>query len=285
MDVQARVVNYFKNNTFIQKYLKGIDSKTSEVVFNYNGESRRMTIDDLENKIKNENDLISFFEGRLINPSVKNEQNNEVRTSVTNNPTYKQEEIIEETIEPSLYDIVVLTELKNKEGMDNLLKKYAVNESTGLIDFNLAVKKVTSNTIKEVEKSIINNNGFSSDLTKFDIEGNYVGELLVDNSTVDEKIMRGFQNINAYLVASKMYPEQANFNSDNIEKFKEKYINKVKTDLNINDRVVNKEPIPKKIMTLEKKEVKNAGFADVFVLTVIVLVYAVIIVNLILKLK
>ena len=42
MDIQSKVVNYYKNNQFIQKYLKGMDPKTNEVVLDYNGETRRI---------------------------------------------------------------------------------------------------------------------------------------------------------------------------------------------------------------------------------------------------
>ena len=297
MDVQARVVNYYKSNSFIKDFMKGIDAKTGEVILVYNGENRRISIDKLE-KILSEGDLINYLEG---NTPIMQEETKEVKApetlndSVVNNVGVSNnvvanngvQKLVEEqkfTDQKTLNDIALLTELKSKDGLDNVLKEFAIKEETGLLDFNVALNKVVGNTIREVERSISSRTDFSSDLTKYDIQGNFIGELIQADSSPDEKIMKGFQNINVYLNASKMYPEQVNFDPQGIETFKNSYIAKVKSDLGLN-APVRAESAPKKQLVLENNEVKNAGFADVFVLTVIVLVYAAIIVNLIIKLK
>ena len=63
-----------------------------------------------------------------------------------------------------------LTELKNKEGLNNLIKKFAVNPSTGLIDINQAISKVTKNTIDEVVRAIRNNYEFDTNMSNYDID-------------------------------------------------------------------------------------------------------------------
>lgn len=282
MDVQSRVVNYYKNNPFIQKYLKGIDSKTGEIVFNYNNEIRRVTIDNLE-KISNEENLVALFEGRTVAVSQP-----VVEEPIIEEPQQSNEVIEENNIEPtkkSLNDIKILVELKNKEGLDNVLKEFAVNSATGLIDVNLAINKVTSNTIREVETSIKDKTNFSQDYNSYDIEGNYIGEKVESNSTPDEKIMKSLQNIYLFFEVAKMYPEQVNYTPEQVENYKNAYINKIKTDLGMN-KPVETPNTPSNVEQINnQKNMKNAGFADVLVLTVIVLIYAVIIVNLIIKLK
>lgn len=282
MDVQSRVVNYYKNNPFIQKYLKGIDSKTGEIVFNYNNEIRRVTIDNLE-KISNEENLVALFEGRTVAVSQP-----VVEEPIIEEPQQSNEVIEENNIGPtkkSLNDIKILVELKNKEGLDNVLKEFAVNSATGLIDVNLAINKVTSNTIREVETSIKNKTDFSQDYNSYDIEGNYIGEKVESNSTPDEKIMKSLQNIYLFFEVANMYPEQVNYTPEQVENYKNAYINKIKTDLGMN-KPVEAPNIPSNVEQINnQKNMKNAGFADVLVLTVIVLIYAVIIVNLIIKLK
>ena len=77
-----------------------------------------------------------------------------------------------------------------------------------------------------------------------------------------------------------MYPEQVNYNDNQINELYKTYFNKVNEKLHGG-------VAPKVAQTANNENATaspSAGFADIFVLTVIVLVYAVIIVNLILKL-
>lgn len=278
MDIQNRVVNYYKSNPFIQKYLKGINGKTNEILLNINGEEKSLTIDELEN-IKSEEDLVSPTPSEPVVESVATAQ--------------EQYGAPKET----LNDIKILTELKNKDGLDNLLKKFAINSTTGLIDINTAISIVTRNTMDEVEKAIKNNYVFESDSTMYDIEGHFEGQNITGFVSEDEQIANSFNNIKIYIDASKMYPDQVNYNEAQISAFMQTYIKKVKEELHGNEGTVpaaapktEAEPVtsaPVQAPVEENVQLasSSAGFADIFVLTVIVLVYAVIIVNLILKIK
>ncbi len=324
MDIQNRVVSYYKNNQFIQKYLKGIDQKTNEVVLTYNNENRRISIEKLE-EINSEDNLIAFLEGRTIVPEVAKEVitptletsvppvveqpvmqeapqfvaptpevSSAVAPTIAATPVPMEQAMLTDNINSnesapeSLNDIKLLTELKNKEGLDNIFKKIAVNPNTGLIDINTAITKVTRNTMDEVKKSINNNYEFNTDLSSYSVDGKYTGKLIEGTSTTDEKIIRSFNNIKVLLEATKMYPEQVTYNDEQISLFMKTYINKVKEELNMNniapDVVANNNPVNNADNT-EVPVSPNAGFADIFVLTVIVLVYAVIIINLVLKLS
>ena len=361
MDIQSRVVNYYKNNQFIQKYLKGIDSKTNELVVTFNNEDRRISIDLLEN-IKSEDDLISALNGNTINavpvaeevapeipevpvmeqvaepvvsspepvvsapvmpevpamepvadPVVSNPEPvaapvmpeaptmEPAPSPVVNNPTpivpESREQVMlttqEDLSRESLNDIKILVELKNKDGLNNVLKKYAVNPSTGLIDINQAISTVTQNTMNEVIQSIKNNYEFDSNLSNYEIDGKYIGNPIIATSSEDERIVQSFGNIKLFLDASKMYPEQVNYNDEQINNFMKTYIDKVKAELSggaapavqSNPEPVVAGPVVNNNQPNEVPVSASAGFADIFVLTVIVLVYAVIIVNLIIRLK
>ena len=99
----------------------------------------------------------------------------------------------------------------------------------------------------------------------------------------DEKIVSSFNNIRVYLEAANMYVEQAHFTEEDISKKLKEYIDKVKAILN-----PPKEPAQavKPAIQVDNTEYtrQSAGFADIFVLCIIVIVYAIIIVNLVLKL-
>lgn len=303
MDVQSRVVNYYKSNQFIQKYLMGIDSKTNEVVLKYNGEKRRVSVDVLEN-LKSEEELISNLEGKVINnpsfeapvrePIVSTVAEEKLEEPSSPSPIPQEQAMLTEELssnKETLNDIKILTELKNKTGLDNVLKRIAVNESTGLIDINTAISKVTRATMDEVKKAINGNYEFSTDLNSYDINGRLLTSPVLGSSTEDEKIMRSFNNIKVLLDAAKMYPEQANYNEEQVNSFMKTYIDKVKEEVHGKEiikpsvSVENNNVVPMQRPKAMTKELSRAGFADIFVLTVIVLIYAVIIVNLIMKLS
>lgn len=268
MDIKTRLVNYYKNNEFIQKYIKGLDSSTNEIVLAYNDLSRNISIDELEN-ITDEQSIISF----LNNTNLKEEP-----TIDMVEPKVISDELNRET----LNDIKILTEIKSKSGLDNILKDFAINESTGLIDINKAIEIVEKNTINEVIKSINEKYDFDLDLQKYDKTGKYLGVPSMTNRLDDEKIMSSFNNIKVYLEAASMYVDQVNFTEEDINKKMKEYIDKVKSILN----PVKEEPKPivQNVETEQVPTTQSAGFADIFVLCLILLVYAIIIVNLILKL-
>ena len=144
MEVKNRLINYYKNNGFIQKYVKGMDLNTNEIILSYNDIKKNISIDALEN-ITSEEEVISF----LNDTNLKEEQVIEPEIDAVE-PKVISSDLDRET----LNDIKILTEIKSKSGLDNLLKDFAINESTGLIDINKAIDIVEKNTIEEVVKSI-----------------------------------------------------------------------------------------------------------------------------------
>ena len=272
MDVKARLINYYKNNPFIQKYIKGMDTSTNEIVLSYNDLTKNISIADLEN-INDETAVISF-----LNPNMdlREEKLEEPKIDMVE-PKVISNELDKET----LNDIKILTEIKSKSGLDNLLKDFAVDESTGLIDINKAIDIVEKNTIDEVVKSIKEHYDFELDLEKYDKTGKHIGYTLTEDRSDDEKIVSSFNNIKVYLEAANMYVEQAHFTEEDINRRLKEYVDKVKAILN----PVKESPKPiKQVKDEAEYSNQSAGFADIFVLCVIVVVYAIIIVNLVLKL-
>ena len=271
MDVKTRLVNYYKNNAFIQKYIKGLDSSTNEIVLEYNGLTKNISIDALEN-ITDETSIISY-----LNPNtfLREEKKEEPKIDMV-----EPKVISNETAPESLNDIKILTEIKSKAGLDNLLKKFAINESTGLIDVNKAIDIVEKNTIDEVVRSIKEHRNFDLDLQNYDITGKYIGYSEISTVSDDEKIMSSFNNVKVYLEAANMYMDQINFTDEDINNKMKEYIDKVRSIL----YPVKEQP--KTMQLAEEAPVanQNAGFAAIFVLCMIIVVYAIIIVNLILKL-
>ena len=269
MDVKSRLINYYKGNTFIQKYIKGMNPNTNEIILSYNGLEKTISIDELEN-INNETAVISFL-------------NNEVPLEEPKIDMVEPKIISNDLDRETLNDVKILTEIKSKAGLDNLLKDFAVNESTGLIDINKAIEIVEKNTIDEVISSIKDHRDFDLDLEKYDKTGKYFGTVMSTDRSDDEKIVSSFNNIRVYLEAANMYVEQAHFTEEDISKKLKEYIDKVKAILN-----PPKEPAQavKPAIQVDNTEYsrQSAGFADIFVLCIIVIVYAIIIVNLVLKL-
>jgi len=276
MEVKTRLINYYRNNVFIQKYIVGMNPDTNEIVLSYNGLKKNISIDDLENIVREEQ-VISFLNGNNI--PLKEEIVLEPRLNMVE-PKVVSNELDKET----LNDIKILTEIKSKTGLDNLIKDFSVDEATGLIDINKAIDIVEENTINEVVKSIKGHYDFDLDLENYDKTGKYIGNISTDERSTDEKIASSFNNVRVYLEAANMYVDQAHFSEEEINYRLGEYIEKVKLVLN---------PVkatPKPVTPINKLEAReaysnqSAGFADIFVLCLIVIVYAVIIVNLLLKL-
>lgn len=297
MDVKSRLVNYYKNNQFIQKYIKGLNASTNEIVLVYGGKEKSVPIDTLE-KLTDETSLINYInvtnaEVAEAQPSIQPEaqpQEEVLETTQTIETNTAQVITAEPSLE-SLNDIKILTELKNKEALDNILRKFAVNETTGLIDINKAIDIVETNTRNEVIESIKNNYSFDLNPSNYDVQGRLIGEKIPDAISADEKIVSSFNNVRVYLEASKMYPEQINYSEEMINKKLSEYIEKTKALLNnkpeqskveVSNQPV--QPIPVQQENQSQPDTASAGFADIIVLSMIVIVYAIIIVNLILKL-
>ena len=105
-------------------------------------------------------------------------------------------------------------------------------------------------------------------------------------------IIIGYLNILVYVEAARL--KNIVYNEAQIEAAKKKYATGIQDKINvlglnkkdeIKPDMVKEQP---KEMTLDlqpDKNIKKAGFADILILTIIVLIYAAIIINLITKLK
>lgn len=310
-NVVQRLKEYYTKCGPIQKYIRGLDKYTFEVIVGNNVTKKNISIDDLE-KIKDESEMITFLNGQenvIATPIVKPVEATPVvevapvapaMPSMPQVPVAPEQTMLtakEDLSKETLNDVKILSELKNKNGLDNLLKKFAINPSTGLLDINMAINKVLENTKKAVLQSINDGSEFELDLSKFDIEGNYIGTPITSSRTNDEKIVSSFNNVKIYLDAAKMYPEQITVTEDLVNAKMKEYIDSVSAMVNqkmdepvvvtapaSDPATVSPMPTPLQPIGLSKTPNKSAGFADIFVLTIIVLVYAVIIVNLIMKL-
>ena len=116
----------------------------------------------------------------------------------------------------------------------------------------------------------------------------------MDNN-IEELIDKSFENILVYVEVARL--KNIVYTDEQIQKAKNKYITSVKDRLNVlglnkpADNGIKLEPDNKKEeLPLSKTltpdtNIKKAGFADILILTVIVLIYAVIIINLVSKLQ
>lgn len=189
----------------------------------------------------------------------------------------------------TLSDIKTLVELKNKEALDNILKQIATTQ-TGEVDINAIVGKVANNLINDTTTSLNENRNVSTELYKYDKTGKVITkeDVSTENVNVEANELNGFNNLMVYIEAAKLY--NVNYTDEQINAAKQNFINSV------NNGLAPKAPTVEPTPTLEQAKVKTltppkpvdnekAGFADIFILVVIVGVYAAIIINLVMKLK
>ena len=120
MDIKTRVLNYYKNNQFIQKYIKGIDQVANEVVLEYNGQKKNVSVDKLES-ITSEMNLIDLFNpAPTVNPQSAPTPQVNASIPVVNAeivPENREQVLLtekEDLSKETLNDIKILNELKNK---------------------------------------------------------------------------------------------------------------------------------------------------------------------------
>lgn len=210
-------------------------------------------------------------------------------TSVTPvNIPQTQSEVITPDVKPanntSLADVKTLFELSttNPESantLNQIIKTFAANEN-GEADLNKAQQIVQNNGIELSVNAIKNQKGLPIELYKYKADGT-----LISNDEVypftnnDEIIERTFNNA---LIYANNIPQE------NIATIKEMYKKMVNDKLQAKNEEIPEVTAPmqnsKKLELINSPEEK-AGFADIFILVLIVAIYAVIIVNLILKIK
>ena len=139
--------------------IKGINSNTNEIVLEKNGVQKNVSMDILENN------KFDFDKFEIIPDMI--EEDEEVETI---------EEMIEEpqetiNVPKNMAEFKKAIENKDEKAVDKALETFAINEKTGVIDFNKALNIVISNAAKEAANCIINNKEFDTDMSKYDVTG------------------------------------------------------------------------------------------------------------------
>lgn len=302
----AKVAEFIKKGTF--------NTSTGELILTgETGEKVVCKIDDLNSGTIDFSPLFKTNEIRQETPVINEpdviEEIKEER--VISNQADEIEEILDENVEntisnPTLYDFNNAVQEKNIEKVDNMLATFAVNSNTGLVDVDRAVKVATSTTFNEAIKCVQNNTNFSTDLTHYDITGNAIvkQDELASPVNAQEICDKSFENILVHVRAAKLkgviYDEEKQakakvsyttlfndrLNVMGLNKTVEEPIKEEPAVENENVAQFAMQPSKKKELALRPTtDLKKAGFADIFILTVIVIVYTVIIVNLIMKLN
>jgi hypothetical protein len=312
---QMQILNYFETHTFAESYIKGIMNDGKIAI---NNVSNPVEIDFLINNIKTKEDLEMFIK----NPSVFNEKkdsevinqnsltfqsepqenveqvvdNNNIVEN-TNQDMSTAEEIVQQNSDlsvPTLEDVKMFAEdLKDLNGLNNIIKSFALNEA-GSVDIDKALSTVMHNTMNEAVKCIDNKVAFDPDLKEYSVDGKYNGNKLQPSSETNEIILKSFENLKIYIDASKLYGK--NYSVDQIKEEYAKRINTMLADKNRLDNLnkpteqktevkVEETPILQDNNISNEPQLKQSGFADVLVLSMIILVHAAIIINLIIKIK
>lgn len=307
MDISQRIGNIFSKPEYasFRSNVTGYKVSTNEVELTINGEKKYISLDRLEQGI-DLNAALNNTNQVVQEPVVPQNQVTATvsQPQVQENVTVEQSK--EETKQPTeaelnnitLNDIKTLVELKNKETLDRILKEVAVT-ADGNVDINSILGTVSNNLINVVTNSTNENKPVSTELYKYDKVGNLIVPEEVASMPVnkDTNIENGFNNLLVYVEVAKLYG--VNYTPEQVQVIKQNFINTINPTLNSQSDLNNAEtPVPQenptpdvsatensKIKTLTPPNEAKAGFADIFILAVIVLVYAAIIVNLVMKLK
>lgn len=297
MTVVDRLKEYYTNpeNSANLNYIKGV--RGDKVVLAKDGKEVEVTIEDLENKRFDFNTFTLNEEEEMIEEVEEPQVDNVIESP-------KKEENIEEEVKSTitLNDLKTLSELGNNDTLDKVLKTYA-SDQNGNVDINKTIGIIINNTVDVVTDATIKGKVIPSELYNFDKEGKLIGELLdtENKSNIrEENINRGFNNVLVgtdiakshgieYSEEQKNSAKTAYTNMCNKSLDEKGFKEEINNEENIKpDNVIDfpkKEEEKTKTLSLQNQNLEKAGFADVFILSIIVIVYAAIIVNLVLKLK
>lgn len=317
--VIERLKKYCSENPEIVSsgYIKGIDPATSNIVIEKDGTTKNITIDELESNSWLNNQVqeepVEVME-EIIEPE------EEVET-ITNEPVEVMEEpatvepqptAVDNNISDTIENATVLENLnvsntsistlknmqdaiaaKDEAAVNKALETFAIDEKTGSININKAIKIVTDNSTNNVVECVRNNTEIPADLSSYDITGKPIVALNKSETpvNVDKLIDDSFNSILVYVEAAKL--KNIVYNDSQILAAKNKYATGVHDKLNVQGLSKTEETNADEGTSTESTvsdikpdtDIKKAGFADVLILTIIVLIYAAIIVNLISKLK
>ena len=286
-EITKRLQVYYMNLTPDKKsYIKGMSPETGDIILQKDNSSVHVSISDLESGKFN-------FDTFSLNPEEKIEVMEEPIEQLTVEP----EKTDNLNNKMTLNDVKTLVELNNKDTLDKIITTFSKNPD-GTPDIGGAVVQVTNNSINAAVTSIMENRPFSTELYKYDVKGRPIikEEVSMNKVSMDDAINHSFDNVLIYTDVANMYG--TTYTDEQKEIARGNYAASVKNTLNSlgynysEVKVENKvpetpiqEPEKEKTMTYAPVDNKKAGFADIFILSIIVLVYAAIIVNLIMKLK
>lgn len=293
-----------ENANIVEFIKKGVyNTSTEEFILTGDNDNKVVfKIDDLNDNNVDFSPLFQINETK--NEELNENFNNNIElTQPNDNIDNDIEEILDENISsnvtiPTLYDLNNAVEEKDIKKVDSMLATFAINPNTGLVDIDKAIKTITAGTLNEAVRCVQNNTSFSTDLSHYDLKGSSIRsqDELVEPINTSDICNKSFNNILVYVKAAKLKGIIYDENMQN--KAKVTYTTLFNDRLNVlglnsnntveKDNVVefNNKPAKTKELALRPDtDLRKAGFADIFILTIIVIVYAVIIVNLILKLK
>lgn len=282
-----------KNKDIVESgIIKGLDPVKGKVVLIKNGIKKEITIDELdqfdfdnfemkkvEEKIDSINNLDVLVDQKIVEESIESLDETEINEKVPKNLAEMQQCIAS----------------KNEKLIDKALEEFAI-DSTGKININKAIKVVTDNSADNVIECVRDSKKLPTELSSYDITGKCIVEKVSEENIEPENLINSsFNNILVYVEAAKL--KNISFSDEQIKTAKDKY----KTQINdkINVMGLNKTKEETKIVDFESKKqekqmalqlrpdtsIRRAGFADIIILTMIVVVYAAIIINLIMKIK
>lgn len=301
-----------ENAKIVEFIKKGIYNPSTDefILTSENGNKVTFKIDELSNNAVDFSPLFRTNEVKKeevnINSNVVNfddyNKDTQIEQLKDSNMDDEIEEILDENISssvsaPTLYDLNNAVDEKNMEKVDSMLATFSINENTGLVDIDKAIGTITAGTLNEAVKCVQNNTSFSTDLSHYDLKGNSIKKQdeLGESVSTSDICNKSFNNILVYVKAAKL--KGIVYDEDKQTKAKVTYTTLFNDRLNVlglnnsaekKDNAVEFDNQPEKTKELALKpntDLRKAGFADIFILTIIVIVYAVIIINLILKLK
>lgn len=302
--VIERLKNYCSANPDIVSsgYIKGIDPATSNVVIEKDGTTKNITIDELESN--------SWLNAQIVEEPVEvmedvQEPVETIETMEDPQPVVEENKAIEnatvlENLNVSASNVSTLKDMQNaisnkdEATINKALETFAIDEKTGAININKAIKIITDNSTNNVVECVRNNTILPTDLNNYDITGKPLGAFTPSSTPVDlqKLIDDSFNNILVYVEAAKL--KNIVYNDSQVLAAKNKYTTGINDKLNVQglnkkaETTTDEDETSSESTVTDIKpdtDIKKAGFADVLILTIIVLVYAAIIINLISKLK
>lgn len=277
--------------------IKGLDSATGKVVIVKNNNKMSISIDELENGF-----LFNNTQNLNVNAPTQSPSEPEVVEVMEVNESPEEIEMLEEqpqnvASENNTKEINTLNDMqmaifsKDEQSVDKALEKFSIDEKSGMININKAISIITDNSVNNVANAIKNNTILSRDLKDYDIVGKpiRVFEQNQLKNDLQSLVDTSFNNVLVYVEAAKL--KNVVYSPEQIQQAKSKYKTKVEDRINVLglNRIEKENPTVtenEKIKELKPDtNIKKAGFADILILTIIVLIYAAIIINLISKLK